>query len=122
MERTPEEFARLEQHKAAQAVREPEPRMPRVKANFVMVSPAQIAKVHELGSAACWSLFMVLLFEDRNQHCQPFELSINKAISVLGLSEANLRRALGRLEGCGLISTIRKPAQTADNQGLLAHG
>jgi hypothetical protein len=136
VERTPEEVALLEQRKAAQIAREPaQQQAPRVKGHFVMVSPVQIAKVHELGSAACWSLFMVLLLEDYRQRGQPFVLSIDKATSMLGLSEANLRRALGRLEGCGLISTIRNPPKpplikvyslmgermARQKNGLLAH-
>ena len=55
VERTPEELARLDQRKAEQAAREPvKQRMPRTKGHFVKVTVAQIAKLHELGSAACW--------------------------------------------------------------------
>ena len=119
VERTPEEAARLEQRKAeqaarelAQAAREPaQPWMPRMKGKFVRVTLEQIVTLHELGSAACWFLFMGLLYENFRQRGQPFVLSIEKVTSLTGLSRANLHRALIRLETCGLIAIVRKPPQ-----------
>jgi CRP-like cAMP-binding protein len=110
VERTPEQVALLEQRKAAQVAREPvQQRAPRTEGHFAKITLEQMARMHGLKSAACWFLFAALSYENFRQRGRPFVLSIEKVITVTGLSRANLSRALSRLEACGVIAVARNP-------------
>ncbi len=110
IERTPEELALLNLRKAAQAVGEPvKQRAPRTKGHFAKITLAQMVKLQDLKSAACWMLFAAMTYENYRQGGRPFVLSTEKVTTITGLSRANLSRALAQPEARGLIAIARNP-------------
>jgi len=103
--RTAEEHAELQRRKGEAVA-------PLIRAKsterFVLIKLQQLDTLFGLKSRACTLLFMVMLYENFRHRGKPFILSADKIAANGGFSRRTQRRAVLRLEACGLISVKRR--------------